>query len=436
MSTPLSRMLLAAKRSEIAELRRLAARAQLVGVAGHLVHALQNERGASMIYLASAGRRFGGVRTQLLDDSLQMERRMRAALDAGLREPEPGSARQLSRMAWVLVGLDALPALREQIGALTIRAEEAITAYSRLMAGLIALVFEVADAALEPSVSRRLVALFNLVQGKELAGQERALGALSFAAGRCEGAHQGRLAHLIEAQDRCFQTFAEFADAPARAEWARLQDSRAGARLERLRRTLRQAAPAAALDPNLSDMWFDACSERLADMWQLQTRLVADLQGSCRERIEEAERELQDAEGLVHGLLQHPPEGTRAVDRFFEPGNDRAAAPAAAEVGPQLGRSIIGLLQAQSDRLAQMESELDAARRSLHERKVVERAKGLLMARLQVSEEAAYRLLRQTAMAQGKRLVEIAEATLALPGFIAAPSAQGEGLEGLGGPGR
>lgn len=419
MPTPLSRLLLAAKRSEIAELRRLAARAQWVGLAGHLVHALQNERGASMVYLASQGGRFGPTRLQLVDESLQMERRLRASLAHSLEDAEPASARQLSRMAWVLVGLDTLGPLRHQIATLAIAAEEAITAYSRLMAGLIALVFEVADAALEPSVSRRLVALFNLVQGKELAGQERALGALSFAAGRCDGAHQGRLAHLIEAQDRCFQAFVEFTDDAGRAEWTRLQDSRAGARLERLRRTLGQAAPGATLDPNLSDMWFDACTERMADMWQLQTRLVAELQDHCRACIEQAERELQDVEGLVDGLLQHPPEGTRAVDRFFESGNGQAAAPAAAEVGPQLGRSLIELLQAQSDRLAQMEHELGAVRRSLHERKVVERAKGLLMARLQVSEETAYRMLRQTAMTQGKRLVDIAEATLALPAFIA-----------------
>lgn len=418
MPSPLSRLLLAAKRSEIAELRRLAARAQWVGLAGHLVHALQNERGASMIYLASGGARFAAMRQQLVEESVQMERRMRSVLEATLQEPEPASARQLSRMAWVLVELDALPALRERVAQLAIAAEAAITAYSRLMAGLIALVFEVADAALEPSVSRRLVALFNLVQGKELAGQERALGALSFAAGLCDGAHQGRLTHLIEAQDRCFQTFAEFADDSARAEWARLQDSRACARLERLRRTLGQAAPGTGLDPNLSDMWFEACTERLADMWQLQTRLVADLQSHCRQRIDEAERELQDVEGLVQGLMQHPPGGTLAVDRFFEPGHPQAAAPATTEVGPQLGRSLVELLQDQSDRLARMEGELDAARRSLHERKVVERAKGLLMARLQVNEEAAYRLLRQTSMAQGRRLVEIAEATLALPAFI------------------
>jgi hypothetical protein len=421
MPTPLSRMLLAAKHSEIAELRRLAARAQLVGVAGHLVHALQNERGASSIYLASGGRRFAAPRRQAIGESRAMEDRVRAALEASLAAPEPGSARQLSRMAWVLVGLDALPGLRARIERQALRAEEAIGAYSRLMAGLIALVFEVADAAFEPSVSRRLVALLNFVQGKELAGQERALGALSFAGGVCSGEHRLRLAHLVEAQERCFQTFTEFADAPARAAWAALQDSPAAAKIERLRRTLDHTAAGAVLDAQLSDPWFEACSQRLADMWQLQTRLVSDLQAHCRQRIEEAERELQDVEGLIQQLLLHPPEGTLAVDRFFDPDNAHPAAPTAVDIGPRFAQSMVGLLQAQSDRLARMESELDAARRSLHERKVVERAKGLLMARLQLSEEAAYKLLRQTSMAQGRRLVEIAEATLALPGFI--PSA-------------
>jgi AmiR/NasT family two-component response regulator len=40
------------------------------------------------------------------------------------------------------------------------------------------------------------------------------------------------------------------------------------------------------------------------------------------------------------------------------------------------------------------------------------------MARLGIPEEEAYKLMRKTAMDQGKRIVDIAELTLALPAFI------------------
>jgi AmiR/NasT family two-component response regulator len=85
--------------------------------------------------------------------------------------------------------------------------------------------------------------------------------------------------------------------------------------------------------------------------------------------------------------------------------------------------SLVDLLQAQSTRLANMESELEAARRALHERKVIERAKGALMARMGLTEEAAFRALQKASMDHNRRLLDVAEATLALPDFaFAAPA--------------
>ena len=75
------------------------------------------------------------------------------------------------------------------------------------------------------------------------------------------------------------------------------------------------------------------------------------------------------------------------------------------------------LLQSQSARMASMEAELEVARRTLNERKVIERAKGVLMARLGMNEEVAFRALQKTSMDQNRRLLEVAEATLSLPDF-------------------
>jgi AmiR/NasT family two-component response regulator len=57
-------------------------------------------------------------------------------------------------------------------------------------------------------------------------------------------------------------------------------------------------------------------------------------------------------------------------------------------------------------------------RASLTERKLVERAKGLLMAHRKLSEEGAYKMLRQTAMSQNKRLKDVAEAVLAMADYL------------------
>ena len=70
------------------------------------------------------------------------------------------------------------------------------------------------------------------------------------------------------------------------------------------------------------------------------------------------------------------------------------------------------MVQEQSRRLQAMSDELDTVRAALNERKLVERAKGLLMAHRRLSEDEAHKMLRQTAMNQNRRLVDVAESVL------------------------
>ena len=58
-------------------------------------------------------------------------------------------------------------------------------------------------------------------------------------------------------------------------------------------------------------------------------------------------------------------------------------------------------------------SELLQARIALQDRKVVERAKGLIMQQKRISEDQAYRAMRKLAMDRNKRMGEIAEQILA-----------------------
>lgn len=400
-------ILLAAKQHEIAELRQLAESARFAGLIGHMIHVLQRERGASSIYLASAGKRFEATRLQYIAESITVERLLRDSFEARIADQRPGQARQYSLMAWVVLGLDSLPGLREQVARGEIRPDAAVAEFSQIIAGLCALSFEVTDSALGPGISAALVALFNFIQGKEQAGQERAVGALELASGHSDRKHQQRLQHLIEAQERSFQTFSDFAGEQARARWREMQEKPELIRLERLRRILLSTADGGALDSKLINEWFDCCTERLERLWLMQCSLVEELLERCHALIAAAEQELQDSEGLLRGLIQHPPASTGE------------AVMAGDTMGGKVGHAVIEMLQVQSDRLARVEGELETARRSLNERKIVERAKGLLMARLDITEEAAYRMLRQTAMDQNRRIVEVAEAALALPGFIA-----------------
>jgi two-component system, response regulator / RNA-binding antiterminator len=65
-----------------------------------------------------------------------------------------------------------------------------------------------------------------------------------------------------------------------------------------------------------------------------------------------------------------------------------------------------------------LREELDQAKQALGDRKVVERAKGILMKERGLTEDAAYALLRKAAMSDNKRVVEIAQAVITAAGLL------------------
>ena len=395
-----SSFLLAARQCEIAELEELARTGELVGAIGRFVHALQRERGLSNVFLGSHGSRFGEQRLQQVDACRQEEAAVRERferLDTDSSQARNG-ARLFSRVAVVLHGLDGLPQLRERAGRQALSARDATTAYTKLVGGLLAVVFEAADSATDPEISRALVALFNFMQGKEFAGQERAFGAGVFAAGAIDLAGQQQWRHLIDSQQGCFQVFADFSDPEVlRADQASREPA-VIAEIERLRRIGCAGRPG-ALDADLSTLWYEWSTRRIDAMRGVEDLLALHLRQLCEARIAQARSELRDQRVLLEALARETP----------YPGADGGA-----PYGPQLERSILGLVQEQSRRLQAMGDELDAVRASLNERKVVERAKGLLMAHRLMSEEEAYKALRQMAMNQNRRLVDVAEAVLSL----------------------
>ena len=418
--------LIAALRCEIDELDQLARTSALVGTIGRLVHALQRERGLSNVLLASGGQRFMAERKAQIAACLHAEEAVRAAFDR--LDIEAGrmghGARLFSRIAWVLPGLDALPELRRRVGALELTAADATAAFVKLVAGLLAVVFEAADGATDPEISRLLVAMFNFMQGKEFAGQERACGAAAFASGRNDGARQQQWLHLIESQERCFQVFAEFSGPVLGELWRASQSSAQLAEQERLRRIACSAPAGVSLDPESSQLWFDCCSRRIDAMQAIEERLAADLRLLCGQKMARARAELQAHEALLAELAVEPRAASAAF--FDEPprsadGGDRPRALAApAPFGHQLERSVLEMVQEQSKRLQAMSDELETVRAALNERKLVERAKGLLMAHRRMSEEEAHKMLRRTAMSQGRRLVEVAESVLSMAEYLPA----------------
>lgn len=75
-------------------------------------------------------------------------------------------------------------------------------------------------------------------------------------------------------------------------------------------------------------------------------------------------------------------------------------------------KPVLDAAIARFNMVSRMRKELDATKAALAERKMIDRAKGLLMSARGLSEEEAYASLRRAAMDQGKRISEVAAALI------------------------
>jgi response regulator NasT len=72
-------------------------------------------------------------------------------------------------------------------------------------------------------------------------------------------------------------------------------------------------------------------------------------------------------------------------------------------------KSILDLTISRFNAFAKLQAELDRAKTALEDRKIIDRAKGILMKAKNLSEEQAYALMRKTAMNENKKISDIAQ---------------------------
>ena len=153
--------------------------------------------------------------------------------------------------------------------------------------------------------------------------------------------------------------------------------------------------------------------------------LPADL--FLAERIRQLQPDLiiVDAESEARDALEHVVMATRDERRaivMFTNDDDSSVALDAVAAGvsayvvaglaAQRIRPILEVAMARFQHEQALRSELASTKTELHDRKLIERAKGLLMQRHQLSEQDAYERLRKTAMSKNLKLVDVAQRML------------------------
>jgi response regulator NasT len=160
--------------------------------------------------------------------------------------------------------------------------------------------------------------------------------------------------------------------------------------------------------------------------------IIHDVTGIAR-RIADIEPDVIfiDLENPNRDMLENMFQLSRAVKRpiaMFVDRSDRASIEAAVEAGVSAYvvdglkqdrvKPILDMAISRFNAFSRLTRELEEARSELEERKLIERAKGILMKSRGLSEEDAYALLRKTAMNQNRKIVEIAQSLVTAAGLL------------------
>jgi response regulator NasT len=132
-----------------------------------------------------------------------------------------------------------------------------------------------------------------------------------------------------------------------------------------------------------------------------------------------------DLENPSRDILEQMFQVSRAVRRpiaMFVDQSDAASIQASVDAGvsayivdglkKERIKPILDLCVFRFNAFAKLQDELDRTKSALEERKVIDRAKGILMKLKGLTEEEAYVLMRSTAMREKKKIGEIAQSIL------------------------
>ncbi len=153
-------------------------------------------------------------------------------------------------------------------------------------------------------------------------------------------------------------------------------------------------------------------NERLA---QLQPdMIIVDAQSEARDALEHVVMATRDARRPI--VLFTNDEDTSHLKDAFAAG---VSAYVVAGLSSERIRPVLEVALARFEHEQSLRQELADAKTELQDRKVIDRAKGLLMQRQNLSEQAAFEKLRKSAMDNNLKLAEVAQRMLQVADLLA-----------------
>jgi methyl-accepting chemotaxis protein len=266
-----------------------------------LVHELQRERGASLVYISSKGAQFRAELPQQRQTTDERRRSAAAFLAAQRAVAKPGPFR--SAIAAVEDALADLDARRRQIDAFATTAPESSAYFTKTVATLLLVSSEISRAAGQSDVTSATAAYVAFMQGKERAGLERADGAGGVIAGKFDIAGYVRVVGLRAEQDAYFSTF-EASTSPSLRDFFKQTMSGPVIRdMEKMRDAIASGGLAGDMRGFDGKAWFDTATARIDLLKKVEDHIVSEL-GNLADGIQaEATRSLLLLAGIAALVL-------------------------------------------------------------------------------------------------------------------------------------
>ncbi len=270
-----SGMLVSERYQRMADMGRVSMLAEFAPTVSALVHELQKERGRSAGFIGSKGGKFAkSLMTQRRDTNVkraEFEKTYKtfafSAFDNELATQAETAFKQLQD----------LRQMRSRVDVLQTTVPGMAKYYTSTIANLLGVVGQMLRNSTDDQVSKAIGGYVAFLQAKERAGQERAMGAGGFGAGKFNTKIYNRLVELISLQKNYFSTFRMYAEP---AQWQFYEKTVSGpavAEVDRMRKIAIASPKTGTTEDTEGGYWFAEITKKINLMKVAEDRISTDL---------------------------------------------------------------------------------------------------------------------------------------------------------------
>jgi methyl-accepting chemotaxis protein len=274
------------ERTEMAALSELADGA---GKISRLIHELQRERGMSAVFLGSKGSQ---MRAELMEQRRRTDQELSGAL-AAMKTLAAFDSREIKdAIAGAETAVAGLDSRRRAIEELTIPASESAAYYTSTIAKLLNVTKSAVNLSSRGDTTTALSAYLSLIQGKEHAGQERALVAGGLTAGRFDLPTYRKVLWQQAAQEVHLSAFLASAKSEQREFYTRTMSGEAVDKVAKMRELIANGGLTGEMPGLDGAAWFKAATVRIDMLKTVEDQTASDLLALTSAKRAEATRAL------------------------------------------------------------------------------------------------------------------------------------------------